>query len=125
MKFSGFMNVYLTDDLTWIYQFGDKTLKETTLNELKVLVNLYSLKWKVLDKKLALKSLKIDENNKTGFLNVYFWNDYWHYRGSDLKSKSLQTLKKNVLKNNLKWEETDKQLAYKTWKLDLRKYNNG
>ena len=116
------MNVYLVDELTWLYQFGDKSLKASTLKELEVLVNLYGLKWNVLDEKLALESLKLDKNNETGFLNVYYLEDYWYYRGSNLKSKSLKVLKKKVLKNNLTWKETDKDLAYKNWKLDLRKY---
>lgn len=122
MKFSGFMNVYQLDDMSWEYQFGEKTLKAPTLNELEVLVNLYGLKWRVLDEELANQSLEIDKNNTTGFLNVYKNDDYWYYRGSDLKSHSLEVLKKKVLKSNLEWKETDNDLAYKNWKLDLRKF---
>lgn len=122
MKFSGFMNVYQLDDMSWEYQFGEKTLKAPTLKELEVLVNLYGLNWRVLDEELANQSLEIDKNNTTGFLNVYKNDDYWYYRGSDLKSHSLEVLKKKVLKSNLEWKETDKDLAYKNWKLDLRKF---
>ena len=122
MRFSGFMNVYLLDDMSWEYQFGDKSLKASTLKELELLVSLYGLKWNVLDDDLAEKSREIDKNNVTGFLNVYRKGDYWYYRGSDLKSKSLKTLKKKVLGENLEWKETDKDLAYKNWKLDLRRF---
>lgn len=122
MKFSGFMNVYLLDDMSWEYQFGEKSLKANTLAELEVLVSLYGLKWNVLDEDLAEKSVKMDENNHTGFLNVYKKDGMWHYRASDLKSHSLEVLKKKVLANNLEWRETDKELAYKNWKLDVRKF---
>ena len=33
MKFSGFMNVYLLDDMSWEYQFADRSLKAATLEE--------------------------------------------------------------------------------------------
>ena len=122
MKFSGFMNVYLLDDMSWEYQFADRSLKAPTLKELELLVNLYGLKWNVLDERLAHRSVEIDRNNLTGFLNVYFKDGSWHYRGSDLKATSLQVLKKKVLANGLEWRETDKELAYKTWKLDLRRF---
>lgn len=122
MKFSGFMNVYQLEDMSWEYQFGEKSLKASTLKELEVLVSLYGLKWNVLDDDLANKSLEEDKNNVTGFLNVYRKDDMWYYRGSNLKSHSLAVLKKNVLKQNLEWRETDKDLAYKNWKLDLRKF---
>ena len=122
MKFSGFMNVYQLDDMTWEYQFGDKSLKATTLKELEVLVSLYGLKWNVLDEELANKSVEADKNNVTGFLNVYKKDDMWHYRGSNLKSHSLEVLKKKALAENLEWKETDSQLAYKNMKLDSRKF---
>lgn len=121
MKFSGFMNVYLLDDNSWQYQYADKKLTANTLEDLEVLVSLYGLKWHILDNDLAEKSLKFDENNHTGFLNVYKNGENWCYRGSDLKSRSLQTLKKKVLAKGLEWRETDNDLAYKNWKLDLRK----
>jgi len=122
MRFSGFMNVYLLDDMRWEYQFGDKSLKAPTLKELEVLVSLYGLKWSRLDENLANKSLEIDKNNVTGFLNVYKKDGYWHYRGSDLKSHSLEVLKKRALKEGLEWKETDRDLAYKNLKLDSRKF---
>lgn len=122
MKFSGFMNVYQLDDMSWEYQFGEKSLKANTLKDLELLVNLYGLKWKVLDENLSKKSLKEDEANYTGYLNVYHKDDMWHYRGSGLKSQSLQVLKKKVLAEGLEWKETDEDLAYKNWKLDLRKF---
>ena len=122
MRFSGFMNVYLLDDMSWEYQFADKSLKATTLDELEILVSLYGLKWNILDENLAQRSLEIDKNNKTGFLNVYRKGDEWYYRGSDLKSRSLKTLKKRVLEKRLVWKETDKVLAEKNWKLDLRRF---
>lgn len=124
MKFSGFMNVYQLDDMSWEYQFGDKSLKAPTLKELEVLVSLYGLKWNVLDKDLAKKSLDADKNNVTGFLNVYKKGDFWHYRGSNLKSPSLEVLRKKVLSENLEWKETDKELAYKNMKLDSRKFKS-
>lgn len=120
MKFSGFMNVYQLEDMSWEYQFAD--IKAQTLKELEVLVSLHGLKWRVLDKDLAEKSLEMDKNNVTGFLNVYKKDNFWHYRGSDLKSHSLKVLKKKVLSKNLEWRETDKELSYKNWKLDLRKF---
>ena len=122
MKFSGFMNVYLLDDMSWEYQFGDRSLKAATLKDLELLVNLYGLKWNILDDDLARRSREIDKNNVTGFLNVYLKDDYWHYRGSDLKATSLQVLKKKVLANCLEWKETDNDLAYKNWKLDMRRF---
>ena len=122
MKFSGFMNVYQLDDMSWEYQFGDKSLKAATLKELEVLVSLYGLKWKVLDKDLAAKSLEVDKNNVTGFLNVYKKGDFWYYRGSNLKSHSLEVLRKKVLSDNFEWNETDKELAYKNLKLDSLKF---
>ena len=122
MRFSGFMNVYLLDDMSWEYQFADRSLKANTLDELEILVSLYGLKWNILDENLAQRSLEIDKNNKTGFLNVYRKGDEWYYRGSDLKSRSLKTLKKRVLEKGLVWKETDKVLAEKTWKLDLRRF---
>lgn len=122
MKFSGFMNVYQLDDMSWEYQFGEKSLKAPTLKELEVLVSLYGLKWKVLDRELADKSLEADRNNVTGFLNVYKKGDLWYYRESALKSHSLEVLKKKVLAENLEWRETDSDLAYKNMKLDSRKF---
>lgn len=122
MKFSGFMNVYQLDDMSWEYQFGDKTLRAATLKELELIVNLYGLKWNVLDEKLTQKSLKEDEANYTGFLNVYKKDDLWHYRGSDLKSHSLEVLRKKVIKEGLEWRQTDSELAYKNMKLDSRKF---
>lgn len=122
MRFSGFMNVYLLDDMSWEYQFADRSLKANTLDELEILVSLYGLKWNILDENLAQRSLEIDKNNKTGFLNVYRKGDEWYYRGSDLKSRSLKTLKKRVLEKGLVWKETDKVLAEKNWKLDLRRF---
>ena len=122
MKFSGFMNVYQLDDMSWEYQFGDKTLRAATLKELELLVNLYGLKWNVLDEKLTQKSLKEDEANYTGFLNVYKKDNLWHYRGSDLKSHSLEVLRKKVIKEGLEWRQTDSELAYKNMKLDSRKF---
>lgn len=122
MKFSGFMNVYQLDDMSWEYQFGEKSLKASTLKELEVLVSLYGLKWKVLDKDLAQKSIEADKNNVTGFLNVYKKDDFWHYRGSSLKSHSLEVLKRKVLSEGLEWKETDSDLAYKNMKLDSRKF---
>lgn len=122
MRFSGFMNVYLLDDMSWEYQFADKSLKANTLDELEILVSLYGLKWNILDENLAQRSLEIDKNNKTGFLNVYRNGDEWYYRESDLKSRSLKTLKKRVLEKGLVWKETDKVLAEKNWKLDLRRF---
>ena len=122
MKFSGFMNVYQLDDMSWEYQFGEKTLKAPTLKDLELLVNLYGLKWNVLDESLAKKSIEADKNNLTGFLNVYKKDDLWHYRGSDLKSHSLEVLRKKVMGQNLEWRETDSDLAYRNMKLDLRKF---
>ena len=122
MKFSGFMNVYRLDDMSWEYQFGERSLNAATLKELEVLVSLYGLKWKVLDKELAQESIEIDKNNVTGFLNVYRKGDFWYYRGSELKSHSLEVLRKKVLSEGLEWKETDKDLAYKNMKLDSRKF---
>jgi hypothetical protein len=122
MKFSGFMNVYQLDDMSWEYQFGEKSLKANTLKELEVLVNLYGLKWNILDENLASKSIEADKNNNTGFLNVYKRDDMWHYRGSDIKSHSLEVLKKRVLSENMEWRQTDSDLAYRNWKLDARKF---
>lgn len=122
MKFSGFVNVYQMDDLSWEYIFGEKSHTADNLKDLEFLVRMHGLKWGVLDKDLAKKSLEEDEANFTGFLKVYKQGDYWHYRGSDLKSQSLQTLKRKVLDEGLEWKETDKDLAYKNWKLDLRKF---
>lgn len=122
MRFSGFMNIYQLDDMSWEYQFGDRSLKASTLKELEVIVRLYGLKWKVLDRDLAERSLEADKNNVTGFLNVYRNGDFWYYRGSDLKSHSLEVLKKKVLAEGLEWKETDKDLAYKNMKLDSRKF---
>lgn len=122
MKFSGFMNVYQLDDMSWEYQFGDRSLKANTLKELEVLVNLYGLKWNILDENLASKSIEADKNNNTGFLNVYKRDDMWHYRGSDIKSHSLEVLKKRVLSENMEWREIDSDLAYRNWKLDARKF---
>ena len=122
MRFSGFMNVYLMDDMTWKYEFGDKSHSADNLKDLEFLVRMHGLKWGVLDKELAERSRKEDEANYTGFLNVYKKGEYWHYRGSDLKSHSLQTLKKNALNEGLDWKETNRDLAYKNWKLDERKF---
>ncbi len=122
MKFSGFMNVYQLDDMSWEYQYGEKSLKASTLKELEVLVSLYGLKWHVLDKDLAEKSIESDKNNVTGFLNVYRHDGEWCYRGSDLKSKSLEVLRKKVQSSGLEWRELDKDLAYKNLKLDSRKF---
>lgn len=96
MKFSGFMNVYQMDDMSWKYVYGEKSHAAENLKDLEFLVRMHGLKWSVLDKDLARKSLKEDEANITGFLHVYRKDEFWYYRGSDLKSHSLQTLKKNV-----------------------------
>ena len=117
------MNVYLMDDMSWKYVLGEKSHTASNLNDLEFLVRMHGLKWAVLDSDLAQKSLEADKANHTGFLNVYRKGEFWHYRGSDLKSHSLQTLKKNVLKEGLEWRETDRDLAYKNWKLDLRRFS--
>ena len=78
-------------------------------------------KWSRFDD-LAKQSLEVDKNNNTGFLNVYYKDGLWHYRGSDLKSPSLEVLEKKVLASGLEWRETDSNLAYKNMKLDLRKF---
>ena len=122
MKFSGFMNVYQMDDMSWKYVFGEKSHTADNLKDLEFLVRMHGLKWSVLDNDLAKKSLEEDRNNFTGFQKVYKKGDFWHYRGSELKSPSLQTLKKKVEKEGLEWRETDKELAQKNWKLDLRKF---
>ena len=122
MKFSGFMNVYLMDDMSWKYVFGEKSHTASNLKDLEFLVRMHGLKWGVLDRDLAEKSIIEDKNNITGFLNVYRKGDYWHYRGSDIKSHSLEVLKRKVLNEGLEWRETDKELAYKSWKLDSRKF---
>ena len=122
MKFSGFLNVYQMDDLSWKYVFGDKSHTADNLKDLEFLVRMHGLKWSVLDKDLAQKSLEEDKNNFTGFLNVYWDGEYWCYRRSALKSHSLQTLKRKVESEGLKWAESDDDLAYKNWKLDLRKF---
>ena len=62
------MNVYLLDDMSWEYQFADRSLNAATLEELELLVNLYGLKWNILDENLAKESVEIDKNNHTGFL---------------------------------------------------------
>ena len=123
MKFSGFLNVYQMDDMSWKYVFGEKSHAADNLKDLEFLVRMHGLKWAILDRDLAQKSLEEDKNNFSGFLNVYKKGDFWYYRGCDLKSHSLQTLKKNVLKAGLEWRETDKNLAYKNWKLDERKFS--
>lgn len=127
MKFSGFMNVYQLDDMSWEYQFGEKSLNANTLKELEVLVSLYGLKWSRLDDKLASESVKRDKLNQTGFFNVYIKptsNGYvWCYRGSDLTSASLEVLKKKVLKEGLEWKVVDAELANESFSTDLKKFS--
>ena len=41
---------------------------------------------------------------------------------SDLKSHSLEVLRKKAMDENLEWKETDRDLAYKNMKLDSRKF---
>ena len=122
MKFSGFLNVYQMDDMSWKYVFGEKSHTADNLKDLEFLVRMHGLKWAVLDNDLARKSLEEDRNNFTGFYRVYRKGEFWHYRGTDLKSKSLQVLKRNALREGLEWREIDKDLAYRNWKLDLRKF---
>ncbi|WP_295113915.1 hypothetical protein [uncultured Methanobrevibacter sp.] len=126
MRFSGFLNVYQLDDMSWEYQFGDKSLKANTLKELEVLVSLYGLKWSRLDDALARESLKRDNLNRTGFLNVYLKESprgyVWCYRGSSLSSSSLEVLKKNVLREGLEWKVTDDDLANRSFAMDLKKF---
>ena len=117
------MIVYLMDDLSWKYVFGEKSHTASNLKDLEFLVRMHGLKWTILDKELAQKSLEEDRANYTGFLNVYKKGDFWHYRGTDLKSHSLQTLKKRVIDEGLEWRETDAELASKNWKLDMRKFS--
>jgi len=127
MKFSGFMNVYQLDDMSWEYQFGEKSLNANTLKELEVLVSLYGLKWSRLDDKLASESVKRDKLNQTGFLNVYIKPTskgyVWCYRGSDLTSASLEVLKKKVLKEGLEWKVVDAELANESFSTDLKKFS--
>ncbi len=126
MKFSGFMNVYQLDDMSWEYQFGEKSLKANTLKELEVLVSLYGLKWSKIDKDLANKSIKRDKLNQTGFLNVYIkptpTGYVWCYRGSDLTSSSIEVLKKKIISHGLEWKVTDEELANRSFGLDLKKF---
>lgn len=122
MKFSGFMNVYQMDDMSWKYVFGEKSHTADNLKDLEFLVRMHGLKWSVLDNDLARKSLEEDRNNFTGFFNVYRKGDFWYYRGSELRSPSLKTLKKKVEKEGLQWRQTDEELAYKNLKLDSRKF---
>ena len=56
------------------------------------------------------------------YYQIYKKGDFWYYRGSNLKSHSLEVLRKKVLSENLEWKETDKELAYKNMKLDSRKF---
>ncbi|WP_298500803.1 hypothetical protein [uncultured Methanobrevibacter sp.] len=122
MKFSGFLNVYLMDDLSWKYVFGEKSHAADNLRDLEFLVRMHGLKWSVLDEDLARRSLEEDRANFAGFHKVYRDGEFWCYRGSDLKSHSLQTLKKRVFDCNLDWKVTDSELADINWKLDLRKF---
>ena len=56
MKFSGFMNVYQQDDMSWKYVHGDKSHVGSNLKELEFLVRMHGLKWGILDKDLAKKA---------------------------------------------------------------------
>ena len=77
MKFSGFINVYQMDDLSWKYVFGDKSHTADNLKDLEFLVRMHGLKWSVLDKDLVKKSLEEDKNNFTGFFKVYRDDEFW------------------------------------------------
>ena len=127
MKFSGFMNVYQQDDMSWKYVHGDKSHVGSNLKELEFLVRMHGLKWGILDKDLAKKAIEADKLNRTGFLNVYIrpapTGNLWCYRGSDLTSTSLEVLKKKVLNEGLEWKVTDDDLANKSFNLDLKKFN--
>lgn len=127
MKFSGFLNVYQLDDMSWKYVFGEKSHTASTLKDLEFLVRMHGLKWAVLDDGLARKSIEADKLNQTGYLNVYIRpsinGSLWCYRGSDLSSTSLEVLKKKVLKEGLEWKVTDEDLANRSFSLDLKKYN--
>lgn len=127
MKFSGFLNVYQLDDMSWKYVFGEKSHMASTLKDLEFLVRMHGLKWAVLDEDLARKSIEADKLNQTGYLNVYIRpsinGSLWCYRGSDLSSTSLEVLKKKVLKEGLVWKVTDEDLANRSFSLDLKKYN--
>ena len=70
MKFSGFINVYQMDDLSWKYVFGDKSHTADNLKDLEFLVRMHDIKWSVLDDELVKKSLEEDKNNFTGFYKV-------------------------------------------------------
>ena len=127
MKFSGFMNVYQMDDMSWKYIFGEKSHSAGNLKDLEFLVRMHGLKWAVLDRDLARKSVEADKLNMTGFLNVYLkptLNGYiWCYRGSDLTSTSIEVLKKKVLAEGLEWKVTDAELANRSFNLDLKKFS--
>lgn len=127
MKFSGFLNVYQMDDLSWKYVFGEKSHEASNLKDLEFLVRMHGLKWAVLDSDLAQKSLRADKLNRTGYLNVYIkpsaGGPVWCYRGSDLSSASLEVLKKKVLRRGLEWKVTDENLANRSFSLDLKKFN--
>lgn len=125
MTVSGFLNVTRLEDGQWEYAYGDKVHRDYSLKNLEFIVRMHGLKWGVLDDELALKSLKEDELVNTGFLNVYISNDRWCYRGSDLKSRDLLTLKKRVLENGLEWKVTDNDLAEKSLEKNSSNFNKG
>ena len=128
MIFSGFLNVSKLENGLWKYQFEDKVHTDYSLKNLEFIVRMHGLKWAMLDDELAQKSLASDENVLTGFLNVYIESDYngdkWCYRGHSLKSRDLNTLKKQVLANGLEWKITDKNLALKSIEKNKNKYNS-
>lgn len=125
MTVSGFLNVVRLEDGQWEYAYGDKVHRDYSLKNLEFIVRMHGLKWGVLDDELALKSLKEDELVNTGFLNVYISKGKWCYRGSDLESRDLLTLKKRVLKKDLEWKIIDNDLAEKSLEKNSSNFNKG
>lgn len=125
MTVSGFLNVTRLEDGQWEYAYGDKVHRDYSLKNLEFIVRMHGLKWGILDDELAKKSLKEDELVNTGFLNVYISNDRWCYRGSDLCSRDLLTLKKKSLENNLEWKIIDNDLAQKSLEKNSSNFNRG
>ena len=117
------------DSGEWEYRLGDKVHRDYSLKNLEFIVRMHGLKWGVLDKDLANKSLKEDELVNTGFLNVYISKDIngekWCYRGSELKSKDLLILRKKVLAEGLEWKITNQEYADASLKRNSDNYNKG
>lgn len=139
---TGFFRVYLyenknfSDGIQWRYFNGDNEFTSVDLNVLKEKVLANELEWKIIDKKKAKRSLRVNKPKKQNSTNSGFYKVSktkcekckqgfrWTYYGKQvIRSINLCELKDKVLANNFEWKVEDIEKARQSVELN-KKYHD-